>query len=163
MKSHEAEEYAVHWEQWKQAWHTWEKLQGISVIKMPATVSCAHRQWEGKEFFLLHDDLDHLWSSSWFAAGPLYKGETSEKSQETLYPVGLRVSAGHDLNTIFVILPVQRYRLSFINFCNKSENRLDMSINFPVTLHFLQCSKGVKKLKYKLSGNKFIATGYLCM
>lgn len=50
-------------------------------------------------------------------------------------------------------------------FSNKSENRLeiDMSINFPVPLHFLQCSKGVKKLKYKFSGNKFIVIGYLSM
>lgn len=38
-----------------------------------------------------------------------------------------------------------------------------MSINFPVPLHFLQCSKGVKKLKYKFSGNKFIVIGYLSM
>lgn len=50
-------------------------------------------------------------------------------------------------------------------FSNKSGNRLeiDMSINFPVPLHFLHCSKGVKKLKYKFSGNKFIVIGYLSM
>lgn len=59
MKSCEAKD-SVHSEQSKQVWHTWEKLQGISVIKMPPTVLCAHRQWEGKDFFLLHDDLDDL-------------------------------------------------------------------------------------------------------
>lgn len=95
----------------------------------------------------------------------LYKAEASEKYCKTLYPVGLRVSAGHDCNTKVVILPLQPYRASYIIFCNKSENRLevDMSINFPVPLHFLQCSKGIKKWKYKLPGNKLIGIGYLSM
>lgn len=74
------------------------------------------------------------------------EAEASEKSLKTLYPVGIRVSAGHGCNTKFVVSPVRPYRASYINFCNKSENRLeiDMSNNFPVPLHFLHCSKEVE-------------------
>lgn len=59
---------------------------------------------------------------------------------------------------------MQPYRGSYLNSVTKKRIylRIDMSINFQAPVHFLH-SKGVKRLKWKISGNKLIAAACLSM
>lgn len=92
----------------------------------------------------------------------LYKNEqekASEKLRKTLHPVALREAVGRDPNTEFVFLHMLSYWANCVNFVtNKTIHlRLTCLISFQDPVHFLQCSKGVKRLKYKVSGNKLTA------
>lgn len=112
-------------------------------------------------FYLLHDFLLQQ-----LVYSTLYKdkqAEALEKSCKTMCPVALREAAGCDHNKASIFLHMHSYWASYINWVTNKRIclKLDMSINFQDPVHFLQCSKGVKRLKYKVSGNKLIAAACL--